>query len=40
MRTPFGEASPGADSPHVRKSGCGLPGCGKPRHDPIHQQAG
>lgn len=23
----------------IRKSGCGMPGCGKPRHDPIHQPA-
>ena len=23
----------------VRMSNCGVPGCGKPRHDPIHEAA-
>jgi hypothetical protein len=24
---------------YIRKSNCGVPGCGKPRHDPIHELA-
>jgi len=26
-------------SAHLRTSRCGVPGCGKDRHDPIHQAA-
>ena len=37
--TGYGSASPIAVADNVvRKQRCGVPGCGRERHDPIHEQ--